>query len=411
MIRSRPQFPAVALACALGLSALASTGTGAVEPVPLPGEGAGEGAMAPQLSIAKDGVRLSWVEPSTPGHAFKTATWRAGAWSPAVTIASGEDVVANGADVPSVAELPGGTLYAQWPRKLAGGGYLTELSRSTDGGQTWGGMGPLQSDRGAVEHGFVSLVAGGSGAQAVWLDGRRTAMEGATQLFTASLSATVEGERMLDERVCDCCRTAAAATDDGIVVVYRDRSDKDVRDIAALRFAGGQWSHPTPVHSDGWKILGCPVNGPAVAAVGRIVAVAWYTAAGNTPRVLLARSTDGGATFGPPATVDEVSPLGRVDVAEGPGGAAAVSWLARDGEGAELRLRRVDGAGNAGSPVVVARMAAGRSSGYPRMVTLGDRLVLAWIDLGGSSKGSRLRVASLAWQDIPEAKQESSAPK
>ena len=34
----------------------------------------------------------------------------------------------------------------------------------------------------------------------------------------------------------------------------------------------------TAVYNDGWKIAACPVNGPAVAANGKRVALAWFTA-------------------------------------------------------------------------------------------------------------------------------------
>ena len=55
---------------------------------------------------------------------------------------------------------------------------------------------------------------------------------------------------------------------DAAVVVYRDRSEKEVRDMSVVRFAGGRWSAPRTLAADGWEINGCPVNGPAVAADG-----------------------------------------------------------------------------------------------------------------------------------------------
>ena len=36
----------------------------------------------------------------------------------------------------------------------------------------------------------------------------------------------------LDDRVCECCSTSAAMTANGPVIVYRDRSADEVRDIA-----------------------------------------------------------------------------------------------------------------------------------------------------------------------------------
>ncbi len=62
-------------------------------------------------------------------------------------------------------------------------------------------------------------------------------------------------------------------------------------------------------------------------ALGDRVALAWFTAEGDSPRALLAFSTDGGRSFGAPIRVDEEQTLGRVDVAMLPDGRAVVSWL------------------------------------------------------------------------------------
>src|SRR5262245_18891800 len=119
---------------------------------------------------------------------------------------------------------------------------------------------------------------------------------------------------MLDMKVCECCQTSAAMTDDGPVVVYRDSSDQEIRDISVIRLTDGKWSQPRWVAQDGWQINGCPVNGPAIAASGRRVAVAWFTGAAGAQNVKLAFSGDLGESFGETITVDDGSPLGRVDV-------------------------------------------------------------------------------------------------
>ena len=147
-----------------------------------------------------------------------------------------------------------------------------------------------------------------------------------------------------------------------------------------VRRVGGEWTEPRTIHDDGWVINACPVNGPAVAAAGRRVAVAWFTGAPG-PRVLVAFSDDAGATFGPPVRVDEGAGQGRVDLVLLDDGAALVSWLERGGEGAEIRLRRVapDGAGPAFS---LASTSAERASGFPQMARSGDRILFAWTEAG-----------------------------
>ena len=87
----------------------------------------------------------------------------------------------------------------------------------------------------------------------------------------------------LMEAVREHGQTAVAMTARGPLLAYRDRGDDEVRDIAVTRLENGGWTAPKPVHADGWKIDACPVAGPALAAAGDTVAVAWYSEAGGTP--------------------------------------------------------------------------------------------------------------------------------
>jgi hypothetical protein len=144
------------------------------------------------------------------------------------------------------------------------------------------------------------------------------------------------------------------------------------------------------VHADGWKIDGCPVNGPAVAARENRVVVAWFTSPNDSARVSLAFSDDGGATFSPPVRSDDGHPLGRVDVGLLDDGTAVVSWLERTAAGAEVRVRSIAASGRRGPSVRIGTSSAERASGFPRMASTGKRMVLAWTDPG---RPSHIRVA------------------
>ena len=130
-------------------------------------------------------------------------------------------------------------------------------------------------------------------------------------------------------------------TNEGALAAYRDRSDKEIRDIHFVTRQQNNWSSPRPVHSDNWEINGCPVNGPSVAAAGRNVVVAWYTGANDSPRVKAAFSNDAGATFGEAVQVDDGETLGRVDALMLPDGTAPVCWLSGNVEGGQIKVRRV----------------------------------------------------------------------
>jgi hypothetical protein len=256
-----------------------------------------------------------------------------------------------------------------------------------------------------VEHGFLSFFDGPDGGVGmIWLDGRQTATDttaaaaapshghgggtGAMTLrsTTLRLGAAVGEDVLVDARVCDCCPTTAVRTSTGVVAAYRDRSEGEVRDISVARLVQGRWLAGGSVHSDGWRIEGCPVNGPALASAGDQVALAWFTAANEEGRAYLAFSRDGGASFGAPIRIDEGRPLGRVDVEVLPDGSAVVLWLeAREG-GATVQARRALPDGRRGPATVVASVDAGRSSGHPRVVRSGAQLYFAWSEAGPESR-------------------------
>jgi hypothetical protein len=100
---------------------------------------------------------------------------------------------------------------------------------------------------------------------------------------TLDASGAPLAEMLVDDAICDCCQTDAATTARGVVVVYRNRTEGEVRDIYTTSLVDGRWTEGRPVHEDGWVIPACPVNGPAVDARGDDVAVAWFSAPATRP--------------------------------------------------------------------------------------------------------------------------------
>ncbi|MEP7013487.1 MAG: hypothetical protein ABJC13_24455 [Acidobacteriota bacterium] len=378
------------------------------------------GALGASFSTVAGSPVLSWLEPAPQetGREAGGERWRLrvsrfvdSSWSPPTTVTEGDDLLANWADFPAVGSN-GNLAVAHWLVQDAGGGeaYSIALASSGDAGKTWRPLGRLPADAAAAEHGFVSWLperASGGGLRAFWLDGRGMPEGGGPMTLRSALvdpTRGASGEDLLDERVCDCCQTDSAMTSEGPVVVYRDRSPDEIRDIAIRRFTPTGWSAPTPVHADGWHIEGCPVNGPAVAALNRRVAVAWFTGA-PSPRVQIAFSEDSGATFAPPIPLDTDKPLGRVDLALDPKGDAIVSWIGREPgttKRSGLRLQRVAPAGPSGAAFTVATTESSRAGGFPRMV-LADkgRLLVAWPEPGSPG---RLRAVSVALDRLAQAR-------
>ena len=372
---------------------------------------AGPGSGEPNLDVGPDGqVFMTWLEPlaTGQGQALKVASLQGQTWSQPNVVRAGRDFFVNWADFPSVLSLGGGRLAAHWLQRTGSATYAygVRLAFSSDGGRSWSAPLTPHTDTSNTEHGFVSLwrAGRGDGLEAVWLDGRkynRDATDATNEMSLATAAFAFGGagtapERILDGRVCDCCQTSAALTATGPVIVYRDRSADEIRDIAVVRrVSGSRWTDPVPIHRDGWRINACPVNGPAIAARGNDVAVAWFTAANNTPMVRIAFSRDAGATFAAPIRVDDGQPAGRVDVELTKDGAALVTWIERTGgDAAAVRLRRVERGGRSGAPATIATSSAARASGFPRMVIAGNDALFAWTVPGrpSSVKVARMKV-------------------
>ena len=366
---------------------------------------AGEGGQ-PNLFVAETGqLYLSWVaylDDTTDALLF--AVWEDGAWSAPREIASGTDWFVNWADFPSIAAYPGGgnVLAAHWLAKSAGGtyDYDVHISQSADGGQSWSPSFIPHRDGLAAEHGFVSMQPLSADRMlAVWLDGRNTKTEeastaghehghgGPMSLRSAVFDPQGElgEESELDDRVCDCCQTDLALTQAGPIAVYRDRSESEVRDIYCVRQIDGRWTSPSPVYDDGWTITACPVNGPAVAAHGTAVAVAWFTAANDRPTVKVAFSQDAGATFEVPIRLDDGRPEGRVDLEWLDEERIVVSWQENTDAGAEIRYALVSRKGKEGASQVLTNTDPSRQSGFPILARTTDKLWFAWTQVDSTT--------------------------
>lgn len=386
-----------------------------VEPLASP---TGADAAEPFVGRGPGGTTtLSWLERNADSSvALRLSTLGADGttWSSPADVVRRKDLFVNWADFPSVVPLGDGHLLAHWLQRSGNGRYAYDvrLAESRDGGATWGESALPHAAGIAAEHGFVTILpTGNGGANIVLLDGTAGALVsdsimkhtgkmpeeghgGAMQLgFATWADGTVTGTRILDTRTCDCCQTASAMTAKGPIVIYRDRSDEEMRDMAVVRFVNGEWTAPAPLHDDGWRIDYCPVNGPATAAIGDTVVAVWFTGAQDTSRVRVAFSTDAGASFSAPVRADGGQPAGRVDVELLSGDAALVSWIERvGGDTAQVRARIVRRDGTVEPHVVVSPSSGTRSSGFPRMARTADGVLLAWTIPG---KPSRVELARI----------------
>jgi hypothetical protein len=405
---------------------------------------AGANSAEPQLTVSDRGVLLSWIEHNGSTTTLRFAERTPAGWTEPRAVASGNDWSVNAMDVPSVLRLSRDTLAASWMQKSGAGMHsnAVRLSYSKDDGRTWAPSFTPHLDTHA-ERLFASLFQmPGSGLGLIWLEGApmqtatgdaprtapnhppgadhmhqqasgqkehgqkgheghggRGAMSGGGAMSVRFASFDTAWKRTtempIDLRVCECCPTAAVVTSEGVLAAYRNRSDEEIRDIYVSRFEQGRWSEPAAVHADNWQIPACPVNGPALSARGRDVAIAWYTVKQDQGQAYAAFSRDAGRSFGKPIRLDDGGSLGRVDVQVLPDGSALATWIEVADGRAQFRARRVTMDGARSTPVTVAGLAASRASGYPRVARHGDEIVFAWTETEGGTPRVRTAVARL----------------
>jgi hypothetical protein len=366
------------------------------------------GSAQPRLTSDLDGAPLmSWLEPAGEETALKYARFDGQVFGEPGEVVRSDRMFVNWADFPSVTPISDDLWFAHWLKRQPGSSnYDIAAMISVDGGVSWTEAEQMNEDETEAEHGFVSVFPWNEGIAAFWLDGRELAnwsFDDPDALLGVSLrfarydaGGTVTERRIFDELVCDCCQPDVAMTPAGPLVIYRNRTEDEIRDVVVRRYLDGAWSDAVDLGKEGWHIEGCPVNGPVIAARdGEVVAV-WYTAGEGRPRVRMARSADSGASFAPAVDVDARGALGQTGVVIGADGRAVISWWRRNMEqgGIDLIVRAYERDGSAGDEVLVAHESIGQVVDVPQIIAAGDAYLVAWttLDDDGDVRLARLEL-------------------
>jgi len=335
-------------------------------------------------------IYLTWIESFDKNQSvLKLSKLKNNIWQTPSIIAEGDDWIVNWADFPSITSFGENSLAVNYlietnPETFA---YDIKIKISNDNGKTWDKPFPPHSDNTLTEHGFVSLLEFQKKSfLSVWLDGRKFdngINEMSLRSAIINTQGEIEQEYTLDDRICDCCSTDAIDFDDGIAVVYRDRDENEIRDISIVYFKDMEWSKPKTIANDNWEIAGCPVNGPAIDALGGQLAVAWFTQVNDTPTVRLTYS-ENASTFSIPIKINSMIPIGRVDLAFIDTNSVAISWIEGDTTSTYVMVRyaKTDGSLELGKPVIVSKINENRSSGFPIMIKNEGKLLFAWTKAG-----------------------------
>ena len=343
----------------------------------------------PRLFSNGEDLLMSWIQNKNSIASLKYSKFNGINWTAPTEIISGSDWFVNWADFPAIADNNGSVL-TNILKKSAEGTYTYDIHLQLYSKQknTWKNNILLNQDGIKSEHGFVSMLPYNNDSFFVtWLDGRTLVgvPKENEQMTLRAAFIDAEGEIsndiLLDDKTCECCNTAATMTSNGPIVAYRDRSDTEIRDISIVRFVNGNWTAPKNVYQDHWEIPGCPVNGPAIDSFNDAVALAWFTAENDNPRIQVSFSENQGETFGLQYRVDNGNAIGRVDVVMIDQNNAVVSWMEPDGIDTLIQILKVSSNGEKNMPITITKTRSERSSGFPQLEVVGDKLYVAWTSL------------------------------
>ena len=363
----------------------------------------------PSLVSTNGSLSLTWISSDEDMNAsLNFRQFKDENWTDPQTFAVGSNWFVNWADFPTHA-ISGDQVLTSYLKKSASGTYTYDvfLSLHKLSGEKIKEDFILNTDGFKAEHGFVSIVAkDNEGFFVTWLDGRNTVKkdsEGNSKPMTirfAEITNTgdIINETELDSSVCDCCQTSMTLTDKGPLVVYRDRSKEEVRDIYVTRNINDKWENPIPVNNDGWVIYGCPVNGPKVVSNSKNLAVSWFTVLDGNPTVNLSFSESYGLSFGGPIKINDLNAIGRVDTAFLNEKEVIVSYMEGDDVGTYLRIRKVSIDGKVSEPITISKIDSGRGTGVPQLEIVDDEIFIVWTVF--DDKNNQLKTVRFNSKDV-----------
>lgn len=350
--------------------------------------------VAPMFAVSPNGNQaVAWISASGGGTDGRLYISVDGAQPSEISDTLGP-IEAHGESPPKIAYGPDGSLHAIYvvAKVVPDARFPLAALRhvaSRDGGKTWTQPMRVTDDMDFGSHNFHALHITQSGrVYAAWLDGR-LGKSGAYITWSDDNGATWnQNIRASVDEACPCCRTAIASDTGGVVyLAWRTVLPGNIRDIVVARSTNGgaTWDKPERVHADGWVFDGCPHAGPSLAvdAKHRLHAV-WWTGKQRNAGVFYARADDG-VHFGEPVpiAVKPQSAPSHVQLAV-EGDRVAITW-----DDGFVRVPTVnvrvsnDGGGTFGEPIIASDKA--RVASFPVLALTAKEMTLAWTEEDPSS--------------------------
>jgi hypothetical protein len=369
---------------------------------------------APMFAVAPNGKQaIAWVSApngGTDGRLYISVANGA----PAEIRDSLGPIEAHGEAPPKMAYAADGALYAVYivGKEVPGERFplsALRLVSSKDDGRTWTAPITVTDGEPFGAHNFHALhVAANGTIYVAWL-GKPENDTGAAMSMpmqsmpgmagmshaehatsTSWITRSTDGGKSWSPRVrvdtgeaCPCCRTALATASDGtLYMAWRHIYPGSVRDVVVARSTdqGATWSPAMRVHTDDWKFDACPHAGPSIAVDTKgTLHVAWWTGKEGAAGVFYTQSSDGGKTFAAPTTLGaaQFSRPSHVQLALASKNRVIVTWDDGTKQIPQVIARvSADGGAHFGDAMPIS--SAGRAASFPVLGVMGDSLAVAW---------------------------------
>lgn len=333
----------------------------------------------------------SWVESEGLNNIVRFAVFDNGSWQSVRTVATINGKLAAS---PIVFGMGDGSFSAAWMQSVKNDKdpYAADIYwvRSNDAGKTWTAPIKPYNTQARVYDAQMSLTPMPENKLAlVWTDSRHANHDElekvADKTSRYQIMATILDERgrignemTLDNDVCSCCRVYTDAEGDELMTVYRDHLKGEIRDISAISWQEGHINQQFPVHTDHWKINGCPSNGPSIDLTKDNGVITWFNGGDGKGKFWLGFASE--SAIKPSIVVDDHAiGFGKAKLLDD--GSALVVWRSNAGPEEELVLAQVTHLGEINHRKVIYRGSFPRwPSNYIGLETTGNQAYIAWTD-------------------------------
>ena len=328
-------------------------------------------------------------------------------WSPPKRINSAVEAVQGEENGPKVAFSADNKAYVVWSIPGEKGNRMRANVRfALEDGK--GGFTPartLNEVRDAARFPIIEVVPDGT-LLVAWID-RRVDNPIPRQLYLMRLSPTgqaLTNNYKVGEELCECCRLGITFADSGKTVYMVDRqvSSEQIRNHVLRKSTdgGATFGPPVEISDDGWKVPFCPHSGPTIGRDSRgYLHITWWTL-GRSPKeagVYYTVSKDGNQSFAPRQLVqaNTGTELLHTMLAVGHDGTVHLAWDNLDASSkSQVFVRNLAPDDRSWSPIQQISQATGNAI-RPALAVSDSELHVAWTQTDGEASWVVLKSAPL----------------